>query len=247
MRQARWRHAAARYWGDARHPLSTADFSTLLLRARSSKAEIVALASAGADTVNAIKQAGQFGIMRSGQRVAALHAFITDINSVGLDATRPPSSQPVLLERQRRHARLRPPFFATHKRVPTVSRPASIQACCTISRRLVPPSATMPLWSMRKCASSPSTSSHGGAGAGTRARHLRPRRLWGEGSGRAQALGFCPSGSRPFRRALPSGLPPRLAATCRRRLMMTVMPLLRAMPHNHEIPVNTVEPLLVAA
>ncbi|MCP4562798.1 MAG: ABC transporter substrate-binding protein [Bosea sp.] len=71
--------------GSARHPLSTADFSALLLRARSSKAEVVALASAGADTVNAIKQAGQFGITRS-QKVAALHAFVTDINSVGLEA-----------------------------------------------------------------------------------------------------------------------------------------------------------------
>jgi branched-chain amino acid transport system substrate-binding protein len=71
--------------GSARHPLSTADFSALLLRARSSQAQVVALASAGADTVNAIKQAGQFGIMRS-QRVAALHAFVTDVHSVGLEA-----------------------------------------------------------------------------------------------------------------------------------------------------------------
>lgn len=72
--------------GSARHPLSTADFSTLLLRARASQAQVIALASAGADTVNAIKQAGQFGIMRSSQRVAALHAFVTDVHSVGLEA-----------------------------------------------------------------------------------------------------------------------------------------------------------------
>jgi branched-chain amino acid transport system substrate-binding protein len=71
--------------GSARHPLSTADFSTLLVRARASQAQVVALASAGADTVNAIKQAGQFGIMRS-QRVAALHAFVTDVHSLGLEA-----------------------------------------------------------------------------------------------------------------------------------------------------------------
>jgi len=70
--------------GSARHPLGTADFSTLLLRARSSKAQVVALASAGADTVNAIKQAGQFGIARGGQQVAALHAFVTDVHSLGL-------------------------------------------------------------------------------------------------------------------------------------------------------------------
>lgn len=72
--------------GSARHPLGTADFSTLLLRAKSSKAQVVALASAGADTVNAIKQAGQFGIIRGGQQLAALHAFVTDVNSVGLEA-----------------------------------------------------------------------------------------------------------------------------------------------------------------
>jgi len=71
--------------GSARHPLSTADFSALLLRARTSQAQVVALASAGADTVNAIKQAGQFGIMRT-QTVAALHAFVTDVNSLGLEA-----------------------------------------------------------------------------------------------------------------------------------------------------------------
>jgi branched-chain amino acid transport system substrate-binding protein len=71
--------------GSARHPLGTADFSALLLRARASQAQVLALASAGADTVNAIKQAGQFGIMRT-QTVAALHAFVTDVNSLGLEA-----------------------------------------------------------------------------------------------------------------------------------------------------------------
>ncbi|WP_454648502.1 ABC transporter substrate-binding protein [Bradyrhizobium liaoningense] len=106
--------------GSARHPLSTADFSALLLRARSSKAQVVALASAGADTVNAIKQAGQFGIMRSGQRVAALHAFVTDVNSVGLEAT-----QGLIIttgfywndsDGTRTFARR---FFASHGRMPT--------------------------------------------------------------------------------------------------------------------------------
>ena len=106
--------------GSARHPLSTADFSTLLLRARSSQAQVVALASAGADTVNAIKQAGQFGIMRGGQRVAALHAFVTDVNSLGLEAT-----QGLIItsgfywndsDGTRAFARS---FFASHGRMPT--------------------------------------------------------------------------------------------------------------------------------
>jgi branched-chain amino acid transport system substrate-binding protein len=72
--------------GSARHPLNTADFASLLLRAQDSKAQVVALASAGADTVNAIKQAGQFDILRT-QKIAALHAFVTDVNSLGLEAT----------------------------------------------------------------------------------------------------------------------------------------------------------------
>jgi branched-chain amino acid transport system substrate-binding protein len=71
--------------GSARHPLNTADFASLLLRAQDSEAQVVALASAGADTVNAIKQAGQFGIMRT-QKIAALHAFVTDVHSLGLEA-----------------------------------------------------------------------------------------------------------------------------------------------------------------
>jgi branched-chain amino acid transport system substrate-binding protein len=71
--------------GSARHPLNTADFASLLLRAQDSKAQVVALASAGADTVNAIKQARQFAIGEGSQRLAALHAFVTDVNSLGLD------------------------------------------------------------------------------------------------------------------------------------------------------------------
>jgi branched-chain amino acid transport system substrate-binding protein len=71
--------------GSARHPLNTADFASLLLRAQGSEAQVVALASAGADTVNAIKQAGQFEIMRT-QKIAALHAFVTDVHSLGLEA-----------------------------------------------------------------------------------------------------------------------------------------------------------------
>jgi branched-chain amino acid transport system substrate-binding protein len=71
--------------GSARHPLNTADFASLLLRAQSSNAQVIALASAGADTVNAIKQARQFAIGDREQRLVALHAFVTDVNSLGLD------------------------------------------------------------------------------------------------------------------------------------------------------------------
>jgi branched-chain amino acid transport system substrate-binding protein len=67
--------------------LSTQDFSAYLLQAQSSKARIIGLASAGADTVNAIKQAKEYKVDANGQRLAALHAFITDVNSLGLPTT----------------------------------------------------------------------------------------------------------------------------------------------------------------
>lgn len=70
--------------GSARHPLSTQDFSSFLLQAQATKARIIGLASAGADTMNAIKQAKEYKIDAGGQRLAALHAFITDVNSLGL-------------------------------------------------------------------------------------------------------------------------------------------------------------------
>ncbi len=72
--------------GAVRHPLNTSDFSSFLLQAQSSKAKVIGLANAGGDTINAIKQASEFGLMRSGgQKVSPLLAFITDIDSIGLE------------------------------------------------------------------------------------------------------------------------------------------------------------------
>lgn len=71
--------------GHALAPLNTADFSSYLLKARSLGAEIVALANAGGDMINAIKQSSEFGLGRGGQKVVALLAFISDIHSLGLD------------------------------------------------------------------------------------------------------------------------------------------------------------------
>jgi branched-chain amino acid transport system substrate-binding protein len=71
--------------GEVRHPLGTADLSSPLLTARSSGAKVIALANAGADAGNAIKQAAEFGIGSDGkQRLAGLLIFITDIDAVGL-------------------------------------------------------------------------------------------------------------------------------------------------------------------
>lgn len=78
------RSLGGRVLGSVRHPLGTSDFSSFLLQAQTSRAKVIGLASAGTDTVNAIKQAREFGIERGGQRLAALHAFVTDVNSIGL-------------------------------------------------------------------------------------------------------------------------------------------------------------------
>ena len=70
--------------GKVRHPFPGTDFSSFLLQAQSSKAKIIGLANAGSDTINSIKQASEFGITRSGQNLAALLAFITDVHALGL-------------------------------------------------------------------------------------------------------------------------------------------------------------------
>jgi branched-chain amino acid transport system substrate-binding protein len=71
--------------GGVRHPLNTSDFSSFLLQAQASKAKVIGLANAGGDTINAIKQAAEFGIMKSQQKVSPLLAFVTDIDSIGLE------------------------------------------------------------------------------------------------------------------------------------------------------------------
>ena len=72
--------------GSVRHPLNTADFSSYLLQAQSSGAKIIGLANAGADATNSIKQAAEFGIVQSGQNLAGLLVFITDVHGIGLHA-----------------------------------------------------------------------------------------------------------------------------------------------------------------
>jgi len=70
--------------GKVRHPLNTSDFSSFLLQAQSSKAKVIGLANAGGDTVNSIKQAAEFGIVKGGQKLAGLLVFASDINALGL-------------------------------------------------------------------------------------------------------------------------------------------------------------------
>jgi branched-chain amino acid transport system substrate-binding protein len=70
--------------GAVRVPLNTSDFSSFLLQAQASKAKVIGLANAGGDTINSIKQAAEFGIVKGGQSLAGLLVFSTDIMSLGL-------------------------------------------------------------------------------------------------------------------------------------------------------------------
>jgi branched-chain amino acid transport system substrate-binding protein len=72
--------------GSVLAPLGTADFSSYLLQAQNSKAKVIGLANAGGDTINSIKQAGEFGVLEGGQKLAGLLVFISDIHSLGLQA-----------------------------------------------------------------------------------------------------------------------------------------------------------------
>ena len=70
--------------GRVRHPFPGTDFSSFLLQAQTSKAKVIGLANAGADTTNAIKQAAEFGIVQGGQNLAGLLVFLTDVHGLGL-------------------------------------------------------------------------------------------------------------------------------------------------------------------
>ena len=78
--------AGGKILGGVKHPLSAADFSSFLLQAQGSRAKVIALANAGSDTINAIKQASEFGITQAGQNLAGLLIFSSDVKALGLKA-----------------------------------------------------------------------------------------------------------------------------------------------------------------
>src|SRR5205085_4099104 len=71
--------------GKVRHPLNAQDFSSFLLQAQSSKAQVIGLANAGGDTLNSIQQAAELGLVKGVQNLAGLLVFITDVHGLGLD------------------------------------------------------------------------------------------------------------------------------------------------------------------
>ena len=70
--------------GSSKHPLGTSDFASLLLQAQNSRAKVIGLANAGGDTINAVKQAAEFGIAQGGQTMVAFLLFINDVHGMGL-------------------------------------------------------------------------------------------------------------------------------------------------------------------
>jgi branched-chain amino acid transport system substrate-binding protein len=73
--------------GKVRHPFPTSDFSSYILQAQGSGAEVIALANAGSDTVNSLMTASQFGVAQSGQKLAGMVVFLNDIHAMGLAVT----------------------------------------------------------------------------------------------------------------------------------------------------------------
>ncbi|MGA8652640.1 MAG: ABC transporter substrate-binding protein [Xanthobacteraceae bacterium] len=115
--------------GSARHPLNTADFSAYLLQAQTSGAKVVALANAGGDMTNAIKQANEFGLTRAGQTVVSLLTFITDVHSVGLKAAQGLTFVTAFYwDRDDESRAWSKRFFNLHKRMPTMGQAAVYSA-----------------------------------------------------------------------------------------------------------------------
>ena len=79
--------AGGRVLGDALVPIATSDYSSYLLKAQQSKAQVVAFAVAGNDLINAVKQATEFGLNQGGQRLTGLLVYINDVHSLGIQAT----------------------------------------------------------------------------------------------------------------------------------------------------------------
>ena len=113
--------------GSVRHPLNASDFSSFILQAQNSKAQVIGLANGAQDTVNAIKAAREFGIGGKGQKVASLLMFLTDVHSLGL--------------RQAQGLMFSEGFYWAWMKRPAPSPPAS--RSCT--------RATSPPWCRRAC------------------------------------------------------------------------------------------------
>jgi branched-chain amino acid transport system substrate-binding protein len=123
------RAAGGKVVGSAKHPLNTADFSSFLLQAQSSKAKIIGMANGGGDTINTIKQASEFGIVAGGQKLAGIVMFISDIHSLGLKMAQGLIiTEAYYWDLNDRTRAFGKKFFDKMKRMPTMNQAATYSA-----------------------------------------------------------------------------------------------------------------------
>ncbi|MGM4901887.1 ABC transporter substrate-binding protein [Tardiphaga sp. 866_E4_N2_1] len=123
------RAAGGKVVGSSKHPLNTADFSSFLLQAQSSKAKIIGMANGGGDTINTIKQASEFGIVAGGQKLAGIVMFISDIHSLGLKMAQGLIiTEAYYWDLNDRTRAFGKKFFDKMKRMPTMNQAATYSA-----------------------------------------------------------------------------------------------------------------------
>lgn len=121
--------AGGQVLGSVRHPLNASDFSSFIMQAQASKAKVIGLANAGADTISAIKAANDFGLTQSGKSLAGLLMYISDVHALGLRLTQGMMMTEGFywdLNDETRAWSKR--FFERHKRMPTSAQAGEYSA-----------------------------------------------------------------------------------------------------------------------
>ena len=120
--------------GEVRVPLNTQDFSSFLLQAQASKAQIIGLANAGGDTINSVKQAAEFRIAAGGQKLVGLVVVLSDVHALGL-----PVANGLRIHNRRVYSDLNDQtrawfkrFFDRTGRMPGMVQAGTIRPCCII-------------------------------------------------------------------------------------------------------------------
>ncbi|MHA7602445.1 ABC transporter substrate-binding protein [Alicycliphilus sp. T452] len=121
--------AGGQVLGSVRHPLNASDFSSFIMQAQNSKAKVIGLANAGADTISTIKAANDFGLVQSGKSLAGLLMYISDVHALGLRLTQGMMMTEGFywdLNDETRAWSKR--FFERHKRMPTSAQAGEYSA-----------------------------------------------------------------------------------------------------------------------
>lgn len=132
--------------GSVKHPFGTQDFASFLLQAQASRPQVLALANAGGDTVNAIKQAHEFGLAEQGIRLAALVLYISDVHALGLEVAKNLMLTTSFYWNRNKASRewsLR--FFEKHKAMPTVVHASAYSSVTHYLRAVENANTTEPL------------------------------------------------------------------------------------------------------